>query len=163
MGVIKWHNSRLRKMIGMYNRMYLERNIVIRKANSGDIKYCVSLSQTPELATIDNNTPNFSYFEECLEKLFYVATIDNKVVGLILGFQLTKSNFYLDLLVVSPQYRGLGIGDKLINHFEKMLSWRNAKDYFLIAPNFNDKTLSFYEKRGLKKGQTYTLYQGDIK
>ena len=102
--------------------------------------------------------PDAKSFEQSLNQIFLVAEEENKIIGLILGYKLTKEFVYLDLLTVNKDFRGKKIGEQLLKAFRNELRNLNLKDYFLIAPSFNEKTLNFYRKNGLIEGKQYTLF-----
>jgi len=130
----------------------------IRRAEDKDIKQCVELSQIKEFEMPGAVFPDEEYFNESLSKVFLVAEEGEKIVGFILGFNLTIKDVYLDLLVVKNKFRSKGVGKKLIEKFREELKLKEVKEYFLIAPKFNNKTISFYENLGLKKGKEYVLF-----
>ncbi|MBI2542704.1 MAG: GNAT family N-acetyltransferase [Candidatus Aenigmarchaeota archaeon] len=130
----------------------------IRKAELTDILECVNLSKIKEFET-PLGFPSEEYLKESLETgLFFVAEKNNKILGFILGFKLTRKDVYLDLLTVRKEARGKEIGRRLINKFKEELRKQSVKMYFLIAPSFNKSTHSFYRKLGLKEGDEYILF-----
>lgn len=130
----------------------------IRKAELKDINQCVEISKIPEFKTPTGELPGVKSFEQSLNQIFLVAEEENKIMGLILGYELTEELIYLDLLTVKKEFRGKKIGEKLLMAFRNELRNLNYKDYFLIAPSFNKKTLNFYRKNGLIEGKQYTLF-----
>jgi len=130
----------------------------IRKAELKDVKQCEKISQIPEFKTPAGEMPDAKSFEQSLNQIFLVAEENNKIRGLILGYKLTKEFVYLDLLTVNKDFRGKKIGEHLLLAFKNELRNLNLKDYFLIAPSFNEKTLNFYRKNGLIEGKQYTLF-----
>lgn len=129
----------------------------IRKAKLKDIPECVKLSKVPEFK-IGGSFPDKKYLTESLKSLFLVAEEKGKILGFVLGFKLTRTEVFLDLLVVDKNARGEGIGKKLMEGFRKRLKKQNVEGYFLTAPMFNKKTHKFYNKCGLKKGGKYILF-----
>lgn len=124
--------------------------MIIRKAKLKDINSCIKLSQIKEFKIKGKTLPDKKYFKECLDSaIFLVCEENNKILGFIIAFKLTKSNAYLDLLTISESSRGKGIGTKLILALKQELKKQGIKDYFLVAPYFNKKTLNFYRKNNL--------------
>ena len=130
----------------------------IRKAELRDVKQCEEISQIPEFKMPTGEMPDAKSFEQSLNQIFLVAEEENQIIGLILGYKLTKEFVYLDLLTVNKDFRGKKIGEQLLMTFRNELRNLNLKDYFLIAPSFNEKTLNFYRKNGLIEGKQYTLF-----
>lgn len=137
--------------------------VKIRKAHKEDIEDCVGLSRIDEFKLPDGKYPDAEYFELALDKIFFVAEEDGKIIGLIVGYPLDKKSVYLDLLTVHKDARGKNLGKRLLDEFRKELKKKGLKDYFLIAPNSNEKTLNFYRKNGLKEGKRYTLFMESLK
>jgi len=130
----------------------------IRKAELKDIKQCEKISKIREFEMPTGEMPDAKSFELSLNQIFLVAEEKNKIIGLILGYKLTKEYIYLDLFTVHKDFRNKKIGTQLLTAFRNELRNLNYKDYFLIAPSFNKKTLNFYSKNGLIKGEQYTLF-----
>lgn len=136
--------------------------MTIRRAELKDVKQCEKISAINEFQTPNGTLPDSKSFQQSLDQLFFVAEEKNKIVGLILGYPLTKEQVYLDLFTVVDGFRGQNIGQKLLNTFRNELQKRNIKNYFLIAPSFNKKTLDFYRKNGLMEGKQYILFSEEI-
>ena len=88
--------------------------MIIRKAIKSDLKQCEKLSAIDEFQMPDGSFPDVKFFELSLNKIFLVAEEKGKVVGLILGYSLTKELVYLDLLTVKENQRGKNVGAKLL-------------------------------------------------
>ena len=136
--------------------------MIIRKAELKDVKQCEEISNIPEFRMPNGDMPDAKSFEQSLNQIFFVAEENNQIVGLILGYKLTKEFVYLDLLTVHNDFRGKKIGEQLLIEFRNELKNQNMKQYFLIAPSFNEKTLNFYRKNGLIEGKQYTLFCEDV-
>jgi len=130
----------------------------IRKAGLKDVEQCAEISKIPEFEMPNGNMPDANSFEQSLNQIFLVAEENNQIIGLILGYKLTKEFVYLDLLTVNKDFQGKKIGEQLLLAFRNELRNLNMKEYFLIAPSFNEKTLNFYRKNGLLEGKQYTLF-----
>jgi ribosomal protein S18 acetylase RimI-like enzyme len=136
--------------------------MIIRKAELKDVKQCEEISNIKEFKMPNGDVPEAKYFEQSLNNIFFVAEEEKKILGLILGTKLTKEFVYLDTLTVRKEARGKKIGEKLLNVFRDELKKQKVKQYFLIAPSFNEKTLNFYRKNGLLEGKQYTLFCEDL-
>jgi len=134
----------------------------IRKAELKDIKQCEKISEIPEFKMPNGDMPTANSFEQSLNQIFLVAEENNQIIGLILGYKLTKKFVYLDLFTVNQKFQGKKIGKQLLLAFRNELRNLNIKQYFLIAPSFNEKTLKFYRKNGLIEGKQYTLFCENI-
>lgn len=86
-----------------------------------------------------------------------VAEVDGEVVGFIIyrvfdGFPLGG---YIRAIAVKEEFRGLGIGSKLMNVAENDI-FKYRRNVFLLVSSFNKYARRFYEKRGYE-------YVGEIK
>jgi len=61
---------------------------------------------------------------------------------------------WLDAIFVRKELRGQGIGHALLCAFKAQLKKRHIRNFYLMAPTFNKKTIRFYEREGFKKGKT---------
>lgn len=86
---------------------------------------------------------------------FYVAELDHNVVGLALYYTRYSTwkgrCFYLEDIVVSEQYRGLGIGHQLF-----MSCLKNASDNGFASVNWqvldwNEPAIRFYDRYNAEK------------
>ena len=57
--------------------------------------------------------------------------------------------------VVDKNFRGKGIGQKMISHFERECKKQNIEWIILYSPRESTKSLNFYEKTGYNKGKSF--------
>lgn len=86
-----------------------------------------------------------------------VAEVNDEVIGFIIyrvfdGFPLGG---YIRAIAVKENYRGLGVGSKLMDAAEKDI-FKYRANAFLLVSSFNKLARKFYEKRGYE-------YVGEIK
>lgn len=137
--------------------------MTIRKAELKDIEECKNIADIREFQMPNGNTPDLKYFKQSLNQIFLVAESNNQIIGLILGFNLTNEVVYLDLFTTHKDFRGKKAGTQLLIAFQNQLKIQGVKQYFLIAPSFNQRTLNFYRKNGLSEGKKqYTLFSQDL-
>jgi ribosomal protein S18 acetylase RimI-like enzyme len=83
----------------------------------------------------------------------YILAIDNnKLVGFINAISDKTLSAYIPLLEVSPEYKGRGIGSKLVSLMKEELSL-----YYMIDISCDDKIVPFYEKHGFKRNNSMYL------
>lgn len=137
----------------------LLKNLVIRKGERRDIPAVFKLIQ--ELALFEKapesvkNTPQMMLEDAFCEPPvfhFFVAELEEKIVGTAI-FYISYSTWkgkslYLDDLVVQEQYRGTGIGTKLIQAFLKQASDWNVQMVHWQVLDWNKPAIEFYEKMG---------------
>ena len=129
--------------------------IEIRKAETIDfsqiyslIKEFASFIETPEkvITTPSQMIQDKDYFH-C-----FVAVDKDEVVGFstyfIAYYSWTGKTIYLDDLYVLENYRGLGIGNKLLDKIIETAKTENCKKVRWQVSNWNNKAIEFYKKRG---------------
>ncbi len=94
----------------------------------------------------------------------YVALIDGACAGFI--FYIPKGAFhafsYLHLVAIKPEYRGNGIGTKLITFLEELVFEKGNK-LFLVVADFNPEAKKLYERLGYTKvGEIPSLYREGV-
>ncbi|QVK21786.1 GNAT family N-acetyltransferase [Mycoplasmatota bacterium] len=89
---------------------------------------------------------------QALEKALYVysAWDGEKLVGLIRSVGDGLTIFYIQDLLVDPNYQGKGIGTKLLEDTLKKFS--DVYQIVLITDD-KEKTVNFYKKVGLNSGK----------
>lgn len=105
----------------------------------------VGRSDSPqEIAKKQNRDPD----------LFIVAEMDGKIVGTVLGgFDGRRGIMYH--LAVNPEFRDLGIGEKLMSVLEDRLRAKGCIRYYLLVTVDNSTAIDFYEKRGWERLNLY--------
>ena len=130
--------------------------MLIRKANIQDIDSCVMLLRMPEFAFASGEYPDHDYLIEYVNAgLFYVAVVDNDIVGCIYGEFLKSNTALLWYALVREDYRGRGIGTLLVSRFEEECNKKGIKWIVLYAPQNSINTIEFYEELGYNKGNAY--------
>lgn len=84
------------------------------------------------------------------EYISYVALEEEKVIGFIgLKRQLLNEYMILDMMHVSAEYRGMGIGRKLFELGKEEANNRGAKALYISACS-SEETIAFYKAMGAK-------------
>lgn len=151
--------------------------IEIRKARKEDMKavqdlrYLLSKYEkeigadisVPEWGYTEVGEKDYNYF---LDKQFiYVAEESSKIIGFITGEILSKKAWYtvqlgtINNLFVLKEYRGNGIGKKLMETLMNDFKEKGIENFELYAFSTNENALRFYEKLGFKKYNIQMLYQ----
>jgi ribosomal protein S18 acetylase RimI-like enzyme len=80
-----------------------------------------------------------------------VAVLGEQVVGImILGINVPLIKGYVAALAVHEDYRGRGIGSRLLKHAEERIG-RVSPHVFLCVSSFNDAARRFYERHGFRQ------------
>lgn len=140
-------------------------DIFIRKAKTEDFDSILSLANQLYKAEqpFDKNIKDGYYNTEkgrkgllkdikARKKLFFVAVLDNNIVGFVDGFIINKEDVYiekiayLDRISVDSKYKNKGIDSQLLNHFTCAVRDKGAKHIKLNAFKNNIPAISLYEK-----------------
>lgn len=93
----------------------------------------------------------------------YVAQNDNKIVGVIIGYSFpwsTGVSFFIQELFVDSEFRGKGIGKKLILHAAGSL---DEEPTILLIARDGSQATNFYKGLGLSKNEHYNFYSGKVR
>jgi ribosomal protein S18 acetylase RimI-like enzyme len=82
-------------------------------------------------------------------ELFLVAESSGKLIGTVVG-GFDGRRGYIYHVAVIPEFRGQGIGHRLMQEVEKRLRARGCIRCHLLVNNDNHEAMSFYEKNGWK-------------
>ena len=140
-------------------------NILIREATEIDYpainKMLLKLQNyhSENVPTIYKKLDTFFTFNEYLKILedrnvyFILATLDNKVIGLIwLSFneklskyEYQRKQIWIEGIYIKTKYRRKGIAQKLVNEAINKAKFLNAQSIELMIWNFNETSKKFFE------------------
>lgn len=139
----------------------------IIQAESEHLNDCVLALQNSELGRVyfsQENKANIAISHGISNREILVA-IDNK--GLCLGFIWFIRNGafhsfpYVHMIAIKKEYRNIGIGNELLNYFEKVVA--QSSKVFLVVSDFNPNAKRLYEKCGyIEVGIIPNLYKSDV-
>lgn len=142
---------------------------IIREAEMGDLEHIIFINR---VSLPENYTPEF--FKEHLDKWkhsFLVGMYEDKIVGYVMcRVEWGWSNFspkftrkgHVISLAVLPEYRRLGIGEKLMVHALDALKTRySANEVYLEVRVSNMPAIKLYEKLGFKIIRVVPMYYSD--
>lgn len=130
----------------------------IRVANLSDCKEVYELTKnTPELVNPSIEPPNLWWIESFIreKQIFYVAVEDNMVIGYILGERTSGNVGLMWMITVAEEFRGKGIGKKLLFEFENECRKRNLKAIVTYGYSTSEKVLNMLERNNYHKGNAY--------
>ncbi len=90
--------------------------------------------------------------------LVYLARLNSEVVGAILAFPVIGGDYCLHKVMVSPAYRGRGIGSCLFGALLAEVDRAGGKNCFLTVSPENIVALKLYEKWGFTKREFVAGY-----
>ena len=124
---------------------------------------------------MENSTMCTSYFQTVESRInavkegldsgnLYIALYNGECAGF--AYFIHEGAFhafhYLHLFAISEEYRGKGIGSKLLEFIEDML-FKTRDKIFLVVGDYNPRAKIFYEKSGYNYiGAIPSLYRKDI-
>ena len=143
----------------------------IREATEGDVPLILSLIR--ELAEREKLSHEVVATEEALrESLFgerryaevLIAEHDGAPAGFALFFHnystfLGKPGIYLEDLYVRPEFRGSGIGKKLLVHLACLAKERGCGRLEWWVLDWNEPSIGFYKKLGAVPMDDWTVYR----
>ena len=92
---------------------------------------------------------------------------DGIKVGFVLYFYtfstfLGKCGIYVEDLYVVPEFRGMGVGKKLLQHIAQIAIKENCERIELTCLNWNVKSIGFYESIGMKPMNEWTVHRLEL-
>jgi ribosomal protein S18 acetylase RimI-like enzyme len=97
--------------------------------------------------------------------LFFVATMDERVVGTVMGGY-DGHRGWIYSVAVDPEYQRYGIGSALLRHVEAALLQRGCLKINLQVRSTNTEVIAFYERLGFEVEEIVSmgkrLYSGDL-
>lgn len=144
-------------------------DIVIRKARIEDLKAIQELNNKLFELEYNKFDPSLKvgwpfteegeeYFKDMIEnEIVFVAVVDNNVIGYLAGTVDTKNSCILkpiselDNFYVEENYRGQGIGTKLVKEFKNYCFDKGIEEMKVTASALNINAIEFYKKIGFKE------------
>ncbi|MDD5212945.1 MAG: GNAT family N-acetyltransferase [Candidatus Gracilibacteria bacterium] len=134
----------------------------IREANINDLEKCEELSQMPELIWASGEYYTKDFLERYLENnegCFLVVELENIVIGYLLGEKLKAKGSIVWSMGIQKEYRGKGIGSKLLKTFEKNIQDDGYEWTYLVGRTESEELKHFYSKNGFSVGKNNTEYE----
>lgn len=122
-----------------------------------DLPFMKNLLKSRELGWVNENY-HFNYLKRLIdnkkEHVFLVAEKSSKIIGAVYG-ECNKKENWAELVGIGvlKDYRGQGIGSKLIREFEKIIKSKGIDHIELFA--HVDTLAKHIHKLGYEKGETY--------
>lgn len=145
-------------------------NLVIRPAELSDAAQILQFVR--ELATYEKQPEAVSATLTDIEQLFnddssthaLICTLDEQAIGFAVYFYnystwLGKHGLYLEDLYVSPQYRGVGAGKKILTHLAKLAVQRGCGRFEWSVIDWNQPAIDFYQSLGAQPQNEWIIYR----
>jgi GNAT superfamily N-acetyltransferase len=94
----------------------------------------------------------------------WLAEINDEQVGQVFFFRnystfLAKPGFYIEDIYVRPQFRGKGVGKKLLNKVIELAKEKNYGRVEWCVLNWNEPAIKFYKNIGAVSMDDWTTFQ----
>ena len=146
-------------------------NIKIRKAELKDVTIILNLIK--ELAEYEKLLDEVTATEDKLMNTIFgknkfvevwLAEINDEPVGQVFFFRnystfLAKPGFYIEDIYVRPQFRGKGIGKKLLNKVIELAKEKNYGRVEWSVLNWNEPAIEFYKNIGAVSMDDWKLFR----
>ncbi|PMB77169.1 MAG: ribosomal-protein-alanine N-acetyltransferase [Fervidicoccus fontis] len=140
--------------------MTAEISFSIESASMRDLKevYEIELSSFPRYPYSISVLVSFlTLFPE----LFLIARHEERIVGYIAGFMEKEDRGHIASIAVRQEYRGRGIGRKLLEEEENKMRNLNVKEVVLEVSENNEVAIRLYTSMGYKKIKRVKNYYPD--
>ncbi|MCK3683432.1 GNAT family N-acetyltransferase [Maribellus sp. YY47] len=149
--------------------------ITIREAKTDDsaiIMECirglaVHVNQLGMVTATEEDIRNSMFKPDSHVKVFVAETDQDKICGFTLIFKTFSTfkavtNYHIEDLFVFPEYRKLGIGQKLLTYIKEFAAKEGAKMVDWYVNNRNTSAIAFYEKVGANKLDYKSIYYMEV-
>ena len=156
---------------GSDGRKNLSEKITIRNAQSSDVS--LILNFVKELANYEHLVHEVVATEEVLERALFgseavaeavIACYEDNPVGCAVYFHnlstfLGRPGIYLEDLYVQPDFRGKGIGRRLLSYLAKLAKKRNCGRLEWSVLDWNESAIQFYKNLGADPLEGWTVFR----
>jgi GNAT superfamily N-acetyltransferase len=146
-------------------------NIKIRKAELKDVTTILNLIK--ELAEYEKLLDKVTATEDKLMNTIFgkdkfvevwLAEINDESAGQVFFFRnystfLAKPGFYIEDIYVRPQFRGKGVGKKLLNKVIELAKEKNYGRVEWCVLNWNEPAIEFYKNIGAVSMDDWTTFR----
>ncbi|MEM2880621.1 MAG: ribosomal protein S18-alanine N-acetyltransferase [Candidatus Methanomethylicaceae archaeon] len=135
-------------------------------ANSAEVRDA-TLNDLNEIYAIEKESFSDPYPKPLLKAFFYhpgayiVAVVRGKVVGYAIGIIRFRSLGHIISIAVEKDFRGKGIGKKLLHELIKRLSGMGAKKIRIEVRESNEIAINLYKKTGFTTKEKISRYYPD--
>ena len=146
-------------------------NIKIRKAELKDVTIIINLIKElaeyekllDEVTATENKLMNSIFGNDKFVEV-WLAEINDEPVGQVFFFRnystfLAKPGFYIEDIYVRPQFRGNGIGKKLLNKVVELAAEKNYGRVEWSVLNWNEPAIEFYKNIGAVSMDDWKLFR----
>ena len=145
--------------------------LLIRAASENDVETILSFiqelaeyEQLAHLVEADAETLHATLFSDTRYAEVVIAECDTRPAGFALFFHsystfMARPGLYLEDLYVKPDFRGRGIGGRLLSHLGELACQRACGRLEFSVLNWNAPAIDVYEKLGAQPMNDWTMYR----
>ncbi|MBN1861213.1 MAG: GNAT family N-acetyltransferase [Candidatus Thermoplasmatota archaeon] len=133
--------------------------VIIRKMTQKDYDPIIRLWKEGNLPYRPRGRDSNKNFQRQLQQptsLYFIAQIDNHIIGAVLGTHDGRKG-WINRLVVAPSYRKRGIANLLVKEIERQLAARKIDIIACLIEEWNTSSMQVFQQLGYVK-HTDILY-----
>ena len=130
---------------------------MIRKANIEDIPAINKLGNL----VLSNFSQTYNLNSYLKDNKYLILVDDQQTIKGMLIILNNIDTYELEMIVVDPSFRNMGIGKSLINYFLENYYDKNKEIYLEVAAN-NENAINFYKKMGFELSNIRKKYYKEI-
>lgn len=137
--------------------------LTIRAASQEDLLKCEKLGNIKEFKSPAGKYFVTDYLKHYLDKNFFLVAVDKEeLVGLLIAEPVKAQGALVWYLTVKKDHRDQGIGDKLMQQFQKNCQKQHIEWIELYCPADNILSQKFYKTEGFNKGQLVYEFEQEL-
>lgn len=142
--------------------------MVVRPAEIGRIRAFVP-DDLGEITELSNSCLTEYYTQDIIYDIYrawpegiFVYTVGRGIKGFIAGARYTRTEGRILLLAVEREYRNMGIGTALMDHFLDVCRENSLLSIRLEVRTDNNEAIRFYRRYGFSVTHTMPAYYSDL-
>lgn len=146
---------------------FMPEAVKLRKFKISDLSQILEIEKSSFSVSRAYSKERFKSLYKAHSNDFIVAEKKSKVVGYIIAYSSTATRynkrgfFDFDSIAVGKNYRGIGLGSRLMNFVLESFKNRGFKKAFLEVITTDKKVISFYKKIGFQTKKTLKGFYKD--
>lgn len=139
---------------------FMSEVIKLRKFKISDLDQILKIEKSSFSVSRAYSKERFKSLYKAHSNDFIVAEKKSKVIGYIIAYN-RRGFLDFDSIAVGKNYRGMGLGNRLMNFVLESFKTRGFKKAFLEVMTTDKKVISFYEKIGFQIRETLEGFYKD--
>jgi len=135
----------------------------IRGANKEDLQQCEEILKIDKFKFSDGSYPNTEFLINYINENYFLVIEDKgEIQGCLVAEPLKTYNIMLWFIAIKKEFRGKGLGKKLISEFEKRCKKRGIGYIVLYCPILNKSSIDFYNKNGYSQDKCFFEFNKEL-